>query len=521
MPVRSLGRPGPTPSRSSRSRVRPLARRVLTPAVASVLGVTLVVGALAGAVGAVGTVGLAGTAQAAGTTPADPSDSTSPSDPPAVVATTLVLEPGSARAGIRKAVRLTLTDADGPVAGASVLVERRTADGWSRVAEVTTGAQGHASARVAVAKDPARNRVRATFAGDETHEASSEAGRIALVRQESRVRVSGPGTVVDGRRVIVRVRLVTRQGAPLVSWVRLQRRVDGRWRNRAALRTNADGIASVKVSPRSDSRWRAVVLRRPWIARNTSPVHTIDNLPPGTRVRLPAAAPEPRRDLPRQRRAVGKGANPKVTRIPEKIWASMVGNSWHYGCPVGRPQLRLLRINYWGYDGYRYRGTLVANADVIGQMAAALAQMYRNELPIRSMYRVDRFGWSSRVQGADDYASMAAGNTSAFNCRHVVGRPGVTSPHAYGRALDVNTWENPFRSSNGLVPNSWWQYHSHPRVAWRSSSHEVVKIMARHGLAWTYGLSDTQHFDAYPSGGRRSDAAWPSLPRVCSVEVCD
>jgi hypothetical protein len=112
------------------------------------------------------------------------------------------------------------------------------------------------------------------------------------------------------------------------------------------------------------------------------------------------------------------------------------------------------------------------------------------------MYLVDRFGWSSRLQGADDYRSMAADNTSAFNCRSVVNNPGVRSPHSYGRALDLNTWENPYRSRTGPVPNSWWLGHSHRRVAWRSSSHPVVAALRRAGFTWTYGNGDAQHFDA-------------------------
>nr|WP_237448516.1 M15 family metallopeptidase [Nocardioides flavescens] len=109
---------------------------------------------------------------------------------------------------------------------------------------------------------------------------------------------------------------------------------------------------------------------------------------------------------------------------------------------------------------------------------------------------------------------MAAGNTSAFNCRDVTGRPGVRSPHSWGGSLDVNTWENPFRSARGIVPNAWWQPRSHPRVAWRSRSHPVVRIMVRHGLRWAYGLSDTQHFEtAY----RPSRAAYPR----CAVLSCD
>jgi hypothetical protein len=182
---------------------------------------------------------------------------------------------------------------------------------------------------------------------------------------------------------------------------------------------------------------------------------------------------------------------------------------------VGRSGLRLVRVNYWDYRGYARRGELVAGADAAGAMGAAFAEMYRRELPVRAMYRVDRFGWGGRSRGGNDYASMSAGNTSAFNCRDVTGRPGVRSPHSYGRSLDVNTWENPYRSAQGTVPNTWWQGHSHPRVAWRTRSHPVVALMARHGFRWTYGLGDTQHFDYV---GSRARAA--VLPRPCD-RYCD
>ncbi|WP_395656284.1 M15 family metallopeptidase [Nocardioides sp.] len=122
-------------------------------------------------------------------------------------------------------------------------------------------------------------------------------------------------------------------------------------------------------------------------------------------------------------------------------------------------------MSYWDYHGYARRGELVASADAARAIGSALADMYRHRLPVRAMYRVDRFGWGARSHGGDDYASMAAGNTSAFNCRDVTGRPGVRSPHSYGRSLDLNTWENPYRSARGIVPDAWWQGHSHPRVA--------------------------------------------------------
>ena len=414
-------------------------------------------------------------------------------------------------------VTISLADADArPVAGAEVRVERRTAGTWADLAVVTTGTDGTATLEVPLSRDPADNAVRAA-AGEEVAEAV-----LPLRRRHASVVVTGPDEVVDETSARLAVRWTTGSGEPLAGEVVLEQRdpAGERWRVLERLTTDERGRAETRVAPREDARYRVRSPRAPWLERGTSRVHRVDNTPPGTVVRL--AGPAPRRTLPRAERATGDGPAAAVGRVPDAVWRSMVGRTWHRGCPVGREGLRLLRINYWGYDGYRYRGELVAAASVVGQVSAALAEMYRERLPIRSMVRPDRFGWSARVRGADDYASMAAGNTSAFNCRDVVGRPGTRSPHAWGRALDLNTWENPYRSAQGLVPNSWWQSHSHPRVAWRSSSHRVVAIMARHGLRWTYGLGDTQHFDAVPRGtSRGGDDAAPVLPRVCERQVCD
>jgi hypothetical protein len=193
----------------------------------------------------------------------------------------------------------------------------------------------------------------------------------------------------------------------------------------------------------------------------------------------------------------------------------MVGRTWHAGCPVGRNGLSLIRVNYWDYTGYRRRGEIVVASSVAAQVAAAFGDLYRQRIPIRSLVREDRFGWSGRLHGADDYKSMEAGNSSGFNCRGVVGNPRVRSPHSYGTAIDINTWENPYRSAQGTVPNRWWQGRSHRLVAWRSRQHVVVRTLARHGLRWTYGLGDTQHFDAVPATADR--------PVVvdCGLPVCD
>jgi hypothetical protein len=178
------------------------------------------------------------------------------------------------------------------------------------------------------------------------------------------------------------------------------------------------------------------------------------------------------------------------------VWSSMTGRSWRAGCPVGRDKLRLVRVNYWGFDGYRHRGELVVHASIAGKTARAFSDLYRNRVSIRAMYRIDRFGYSQRLRGADDYESMAKDNTSGFNCRQVVGRPNVRSPHAFGRSIDINPFENPFRYAPGKwVPNTWWSTRSVGTYAWTRRSDLVPRIMTRNGFRWTYGNSDAHHFD--------------------------
>ena len=402
-----------------------------------------------------------------------------------------------------------------PVAGAEVTLDRRSGGVWSTVATLTTDENGEAVREVVLRRQADDNVFRARYAGSETLAASGSGNVLVdLLRRRSTLTLTGPATVVDETSVRLDVSWQTRSGLPVAGRVRVEALRDDRWRLHARLRTDADGLAGIEVAPRRDSRWRATSPDLDWVAGDVSDVHRLDNLPPGTPVRLPAAAPRPRVRLPQQPFAVGTGANPAVSRIPDGVWRHMTGISWHRGCPVGRPGLRLLRVNYWNYAGYRRRGELVVAAGAAPQVAAALSAMYRRQLPIRSMYRVDRFGWSRRLQGGDDYASMAAGNASAFNCRWVVGRPGVRSPHSWGRSVDLNPWENPYRSADGWVPNRWWPGRRHPRVAWRSRDHAVVALLRRHGWRWTYGRLDAHHFDVPTAGGK------VIRPRGCPG-ICD
>jgi hypothetical protein len=428
----------------------------------------------------------------------------------APVTTTLTLmAPAQADAVTFALLTATLTRPDPadankslPVPGATVVFERRSAGTWHRIDQRTTGADGVARSRLAVRRAVADNAVRVLFAGlpDAPEPLAPSAAQVTVkpVVHASTLTLTGWKRIVDGGsfHLGMRWRLDDPGKRPVAGTADLWRKEEqGPWRRVSALRFDAQGAARLKVTPRYDTQWKVVGRAAKWWASDTSNVHRVDNAPPGTPVAYPAKAPRPRIRLPRQARAVGTGGNGVATSIPDAVWRSMVGRSWRPGCPVGRSSLRLVKVNYWGYDGYRYRGELVVHKAVARKTVKAFTALHAQRFPVRSMYLVDRFGWSSTLGGADNYDSMAAGNTSAFNCRGVVGNPRVRSPHAYGRAIDINTWENPYHSRTGIVPNTWWATHSHPKVGWRSSSHPVVKLLRANGFRWTYGNSDAHHFD--------------------------
>ena len=122
------------------------------------------------------------------------------------------------------------------------------------------------------------------------------------------------------------------------------------------------------------------------------------------------------------------------------------GRSWRPGCPVGPESLTLIRLNYWGFDNAVHRGEIIVRSDLAGRVASVFGAALTDHYPIRQMWRVDYFG-------GDDPASMAADNTSGFNCRQVTGGSGL-SPHSYGIAIDINTVENPYYAGGRWWPNT-------------------------------------------------------------------
>jgi hypothetical protein len=178
-----------------------------------------------------------------------------------------------------------------------------------------------------------------------------------------------------------------------------------------------------------------------------------------------------------------------------RVTAAELRYSWRPGCPVGPAQLRRVRLAYWGFDGRRRVGALVVRDRVAPQVVAVFRRLYRARFPIRRLRPVDAYRGS-------DPRSMAADNTSAFNCRYAVAPgPKRWSVHAYGEAVDVNPVENPYLEGGAVRPPAGARFLDRSRARPGMAVPEGVLVSAFAAAGWQWGgrwtaSPDWQHFSA-------------------------
>jgi hypothetical protein len=183
------------------------------------------------------------------------------------------------------------------------------------------------------------------------------------------------------------------------------------------------------------------------------------------------------------------GFSSSVSEIDGPL-ATRMNSSWRPGCPVPLSDLRYLTVTHRGFDGTDRTGELVVASAVTADVATIFGELYAAGYPIESMRLVDDFG------GSDD-ASMAANNTSAFNCRQVTGGAGF-SEHSYGTAIDLNPVQNPYLSGGLVLPEQGRRHLDRaagPGVIQPGDS--TVAAFAASGWSWggTWsGPVDYQHF---------------------------
>ncbi len=208
--------------------------------------------------------------------------------------------------------------------------------------------------------------------------------------------------------------------------------------------------------------------------------------PPSASSPAPSAAPTSATPTP------ARTEPPKFSAKVSRVTRDQVRHSWRPGCPVPLDGLRMITMTYWGFDDRPHTGRLVVNKDATDAIITVFGRLYGWRWPIYKMEPVDAYK-------GDDYDSIEADNTSAFNCRPATGSS-HWSQHAYGRAVDLNPRENPYLSSDGTVA------HKNARKFAKRPVHapgvinpgdRVVKAFRQVGWEWGgywTGIKDYQHF---------------------------
>ncbi len=187
-------------------------------------------------------------------------------------------------------------------------------------------------------------------------------------------------------------------------------------------------------------------------------------------------------------------AEPLPASVVERMAAS---GSWKEGCPVALADLRYLRLSFIDFSGAVQQGELVVAADVADAIVGVFRSLFEAGFPIERMQLVDDFA-------ADDDLSMAANNTSAFNCRAVTGGTGY-SQHSYGNAIDIGPIQNPYvrvRDSGTLIlppEGAAFTDRTDVRPGMIVAGDVVTAVFA--SIGWVWGgdwtsLKDYQHFSA-------------------------
>lgn len=168
------------------------------------------------------------------------------------------------------------------------------------------------------------------------------------------------------------------------------------------------------------------------------------------------------------------------------------------GCTVPYEDLRYVGLLYHDFNGEEQTGELICNKGIAQDMIEIFYELYQNDYQIEKIRLIDEYN-------GDDTASMADNNTSCFNYRVVDGTTNL-SKHAYGLAIDINPFYNPYVVFNkGGTGNTYISPAGSEIYADRSQDFAYkidendlcYRLFIEHGFTWGGNWNsskDYQHF---------------------------
>ncbi|GAA3667799.1 M15 family metallopeptidase [Nocardioides ginsengisoli] len=170
-----------------------------------------------------------------------------------------------------------------------------------------------------------------------------------------------------------------------------------------------------------------------------------------------------------------------------------MGESWSPACPVGLADLAYVTVSFRGFDGKAHTGELVLARSRAADVVSVFRALFAADYPIEEM----------RLPTTADLEAPPTGDgndTAALVCRATRGTT-AWSAHAYGLAIDVNPFLNPYHKGDLVLPERASAYLDRTRTQ-PGIIHPgdlIVREFARIGWSWGgawTSLQDYQHFTA-------------------------
>jgi hypothetical protein len=170
-----------------------------------------------------------------------------------------------------------------------------------------------------------------------------------------------------------------------------------------------------------------------------------------------------------------------------------MGATWSPACPVPLADLRYVTVSFQGFDGRPHTGELVVHQRVADQLVSVFARLHQASFPIEEMRLVTTADLRAPPTGDGN-------NTAAFVCRRARTQT-RWSAHAYGLAVDLNPFQNPYRRGDLVLPELASSYLDRDRVRPGMIHPGDVVTTAFAAIGWTWGgtwrrPTDYMHFSA-------------------------
>lgn len=163
---------------------------------------------------------------------------------------------------------------------------------------------------------------------------------------------------------------------------------------------------------------------------------------------------------------------------------------------ISYDDLEYVHVLHYNFEGQVQEGEIICNQAIAQDLTDIFRELYDSQYPIEKIRLIDAYD-------ADDDASMEDNNTSCFNYRVVSGRT-TLSNHAYGLAIDINPFYNPYiGTKNGETYVSPPQAQSYAdrskNFPYKIDQEDLCwQLFTEHGFTWGgswNSVKDYQHFE--------------------------